>query len=474
MKAPIDKLLADLEHPLTEDEAKRICALGPEVVVVVLMHLSAHLPRNGQAGQAQTGPHTPSSAIPPYEKSTQRRRGKKRGGKPGHAGHRRPRPEDITRRVKHPPLKHCPHCGSTVCKPKRERTRYVEDIPDVQPEVTEHAIPQQWCPSCNKHVEPVVDEAMPKATFGHRVVVLAAWLHYGLAMTLSQVVSLLRGHMHFDVSEGGLVDAWHRLANLLASWYEQIGEEIKASAVLFADETGWRVNTHTHWLWCFTTSHATFYMINRSRGSPALNQFFTESFDGVLVTDFWAAYHAVECADRQVCLAHLLRELASVDERDRSEAWGAFSKKLKRLLRDALRLKARSDLLPAERQQRVLRIHRRLQALLTWESVNADVLRILKRLRRHQDFLFAFLDYEDVTADNNHAEREIRLAVTMRKNSYCNRSDAGASTQGILMSVYRTLKLRGYEPLPTIVDALKTYVRTGQMPPLPGPDVVRG
>ena len=42
------------------------------------------------------------------------------------------------------------------------------------------------------------------------------------------------------------------------------------------------------------------------------------------------------------------------------------------------------------------------------------------------------------------------------------------------MSAYRTLKLRGYEPLPTIVDALKTYVRTGEIPPLPGPNVVRG
>ena len=104
----------------------------------------------------------------------------------------------------------------------------------------------------------------------------------------------------------------------------------------------------------------------------------------------------------------------------------------------------------------------------------ADVQRLLKRRRRHQSFLFAFLDCDDVTADNNHAEREIRLAVTMRKNSYCNRSDAGASTQGILMSVYRTLKLRGYEPLPTIVNALKTYVRTDKMPPLPPPLVARG
>ena len=246
MKAPFDKLLDDVKHPLTQEQAEQIYALGPEAVVAALMHLSAHLPPCEQADQPQTEPHTPSGAIPPYEKPGKRGRGKKPGGKRGHAGHRRPRPKDRTRQVKHPPLKHCPHCGSQVCKPKRERTRYIEDAPDVQPEITEHIIPQHWCPSCSKHVEPVVDEAMPKATFGHRLVVLTAWLHYGLAMALSQVVSLLRGQMHFDVSEGGPVNAWHQLADVLTVWYEQIGEEIKASAVLFADETGWRVRTQTH------------------------------------------------------------------------------------------------------------------------------------------------------------------------------------------------------------------------------------
>ena len=81
-------------------------------------------------------------------------------------------------------------------------------------------------------------------------------------------------------------------------------------------------------------------------------------------------------------------------------------------------------------------------ALLQWESDHADVCRLLKRLRRHQDFVFAFLDYDYVPADNNHAEREIRPAVIMRKTCLCNRSVAGAVTQAILMSIYRTLKRR--------------------------------
>jgi transposase len=55
----------------------------------------------------------------------------------------------------------------------------------------------------------------------------------------------------------------------------------------------------------------------------------------------------------------------------------------------------------------------------------------------------------------------------MRKNSQGNRSGNGANSQTILMSVYRTLKLRSLDPLDTIVSALKTYVATGSFPPLP-------
>ena len=35
------------------------------------------------------------------------------------------------------------------------------------------------------------------------------------------------------------------------------------------------------------------------------------------------------------------------------------------------------------------------------------------------------------------------------------------------MSIHRTLKARALEPMDTIVEALKTYVRTGTLPPLP-------
>ncbi len=47
--------------------------------------------------------------------------------------------------------------------------------------------------------------------------------------------------------------------------------------------------------------------------------------------------------------------------------------------------------------------------------------------------------------------------------------EAGARTQSVLMTVFRTLKRRGYNPSDEVVDALKTAIRTSQLPPLPPP-----
>jgi transposase len=237
---------------------------------------------------------------------------------------------------------------------------------------------------------------------------------------------------------------------------------------LFADETGWRVKGKTWWLWCFTTGELTYYMIDRCRGSPLLRKFFKREFQGILVTDFWGAYNAIACMAKQKCIPHLLRELLRVDKYEKhGKVWACFAKKLRRLLRDAMRLSKHSERTAPDYASKRERIGMRLQELLDrpWKDKNAR--RLIKRLRRHQNELFTFLDHAEVPYDNNTAERAIRPAVIIRKNSYCNRSEAGANMQAVLMSVFRTLKQRGHNPLQILVKALSTYLLTGQMPLLP-------
>ena len=95
-------------------------------------------------------------------------------------------------------------------------------------------------------------------------------------------------------------------------------------------------------------------------------------------------------------------------------------------------------------------------------------------MRKYAEYLLTFLDYDHVPYENNHAERQIRPAVIIRKNSLSNRSDRGAQTQSILMTVYRTLKLRGLNPTKTIANALRTYVVNDKLPSIPDAAIADG
>jgi hypothetical protein len=463
-------------------EAEKIYASGKEAAILALLELAAQKEalqtQNAQLlqrlhqlevnGSSKPSPSTPSGMIPPYEKpSASSRRRKQPGRQKGHPGSRRPPiPEEAINRTETHRLNACPHCHGPVSLLAQTRERFTEDIPEEQPELTRHIQQVGWCATCKKKVVAIVSDALPGATIGNRALVLTSWLHYGLGTTVSHIVQVFGAHFHFPLTPGGLIQMWLRLSQILYPWYLQIIEQARSSAYLHADETGWRVGGVTHWLWCFCNHRLTCYLIHRCRGSPVPAGLFGELFSGILISDFWSAYDKLETAARQVCFVHLFRELEKVAKANQNPEWLAFQKKLARFLRDSLRLDKNDSLCEIDRTTRLLRLHQRLDDLLAAPYLDPDCKRLVARLHKHREHILTFLE-AGIPADNNHGEREIRPAVIIRKNSYGNKSHQGADVQAVMMSIYRTLKLRGHDPLETITAALKHYVLTRQLPPLP-------
>lgn len=454
---------------LTREQAARIVAQGEEAAIFALLELAQMLARAEGKCASVSSPATPSGMIPLHQKPAVKKRAKTPGRKAGHPGSRRQIPDRIDERKSHR-ARCCPHCAGALQRCAATRTRYTEDIPEgIQSVVTEHTLHRDYCPHCKKQVEPKIPDALPGNTIGNRTLTLSAWLHYGLGQTSRHVVDVFNHHLQMKVTPGGLQQQWYRLQEILFPWYEQIQNDALNAAVLHADETGWRVNGKGHWLWCFSYARGTYYLIDQKRGRPVLARFFRRAFNGTLVTDFWGAYNAVVCSKRQVCLAHLLRDLEHVEKyKHPSPQWPEFAKKLRRLIRDGLRLKKQQAVLhQAAYTSRRDRLHQRLDNLIATDWKDKQAARLLKRFRRHRDHLLTFLDDPAVPADNNHGERAIRPAVIIRKNTYGNRSQRGADTQAVLMSVYRTLKQRGHNPLVSITNALSEYLTTGKLPALP-------
>jgi transposase len=410
-------------------------------------------------------PTTPSGMRPVYTKPAARGRKRRPGRKRGHPGEHRPTPDHIDHYEEHR-LSECPHCQAQLGKPIRSYTRIVEDIPPVTPEVTEHTVHGYWCGTCGKIVTAPVTAALPHSALGLNFVVLTAWLHYTIGVSVGNCVKIASALLGFTVSPGGLTQAWKNLARLLEGGYEGIRQQVRTSAVLHADETGWRINGITHWLWAFATSQCCYYLIDRHRGTAVVKAVLGTVFPGILITDFWGAYNALEALAKQKCYFHLFTELVKVDKLTTGPPWRGFRKKLARLLRDAVRLGERRGKMSANRyERRKGRLHRRLDELIAAPWTDRHARRLVKRLRRHRTEMLTFLDHLNVSPYNNHAEQQMRVAVHTRKVSQQNRSLIGAKTHAILLSHFRTAQLQKLHPLHYVMQLAREALAARKSPP---------
>jgi hypothetical protein len=118
-----------------------------------------------------------------------------------------------------------------------------------------------------------------------------------------------------------------------------------------------------------------------------LQKFFLDAFDGVRVRDFWAPYDALTVGDHQCSLVHLLRELEKVDKHNQSDTWQAFAKKLRRMVRDGIRLRKRADFTPEAYRSRIQCLDRRLIEMAEETYDDSDAQRLAKRLSKYRQHL---------------------------------------------------------------------------------------
>jgi transposase len=440
--------------PVTRDEAAAILELPRQQAIDAILELAQKAEKFDQLCGAAS-PTGPSGMTPVYLKKPAKKHRKKPGQKKGHPGVGRKRPEKVDHYKDHR-LGSCPQCHSPLGKPINNYKRYTVDIPPVEPEVTEHTVHGYWCSDCKKTVYPKVCEAMPNSTLGLTLLIMTAWLHYWVGMSVRNIVKLLATFWAFEVSPGGLTQAWNNLAAMLKPLYDDIGKKIQNAAVLNADETGWRISGITHWLWCFVTDTWCYFVIDKSRGSPVIKRAIGKFFAGVLICDFWGAYNKICTLATQRCFYHLLTELEKVDKSNKSCDWKTFRKKLARLVMDAVRLdENKASLNSTVFNRRKMKLYHRLDQLIESPRQDKDVNRLIKRLIRHRNELFTFLDYDAVSAYNNHAEQQIRKPVTTRKISQQNRSGRGAEAHAIFMSLFSSAELQGQNPVEKVLSDAK-------------------
>src|SRR5262249_7560007 len=158
-----------------------------------------------------------------------------------------------------------------------------------------------------------------------------------LGISLGKTRDLLHDFFGLTISRPGLLGHLRWGGQLFAPVVDELLELLRRSPVVQGDETGWRIDGHPAWAWCFRDPRLAMVLIDRHRRRDGLIRVLGESFAGTLVSDFYAAYNGLDCA-KQRCLVHLLRELARLREELPWQSVRAFIRPLIELFQDAIQL----------------------------------------------------------------------------------------------------------------------------------------
>jgi transposase len=371
---------------------------------------------------------------------------------------RRPAPEEVDE-VHEAPLPDGCECGGEI-ELDRIAHQYQEELPELRPIRRRFDIGVGHCRGCGRRHQgrhPLqTSDALGAAAsmLGPGAVALATQLGKELGLSPAKVSQLLGEQFGISITPGGVVGAIARQARSLEPTYGALVEGVRTSRVVAPDETGWRVDASKAWLWAFVGDGVTAYLIAAGRGYEQAVEVLGADFDGVLERDGWAPYRRFALADHQSCLAHLLRRTSEMIA-DSVAGQARIPHTSRRLLLDALELREHrsAGLGDAALAGEVAALEGRLDALLGRNPTHRPNQRLLRHLATEREHLLTFLTHPGVEATNWRAEQAIRPAVVNRKSWGGNRSWRGARTQQVTMSVIRTARQQGADPIELMAAA---------------------
>lgn len=387
---------------------------------------------------------------------------RKRGAPKGHPGWSRRKPDHIDKTIHVPAPEICPHCDCTDLKRLEEFKEHLQEDIILQPRtlVTNFKHQQAWCPSCNRAVIKAAEGELLNCSIGPVTKAAAVFLRYGLRIPYRKVQELFQVFFNMDFVPASAMAFDRTATDKGAPLYNDLKEKLRTATSVHADETSWRQDGVGHYVWYGGNDDLAVFHIDRHRSSEVAQSLLGSKFEGVLNTDGYAAYNAVNAKQRQSCLAHLIRKAKEIQKeillkkaRFRDQRAIRFCDSISKMFKKACELNRKTsqgDIQSGRSRERIKRLYSLLKSICLIPLDDAAAESFRKRLldpNREYHRLFTFLKYYDVQPTNNQAEQSIRNMVIFRKISFGTRSQEGSRSHSVLPSLILTAKRQEHHPL---------------------------
>jgi transposase len=300
--------------------------------------------------------------------------------------------------------------------------------------------------------EPRIPGVTPRCEYGLEILVVLAFLVYIIGISLDKACAVLGFFCQLPLAKSQADALLRQLARHWEGEFDILCDLIAHAAVVYMDETGWKIGSAGCSLWAFASQLQRVFLFGCHKDDETLDQMLPpDVFDGIGVSDDAAVYRD-RFVQGQKCWAHLLRKaikLALLYPRKRK--YQRFLDGLLALYHDAKRAAADGRLGEAGRRQRVAELEERLCHLCRpyqWRDRRGlppherDFSKLVDELVRLllAEELFTFVRVPEVEATNNSSERRLRGPAQDRKAGRTNQTAAGAQRRSVIVSVLESLR----------------------------------
>jgi transposase len=388
-----------------------------------------------------------NSSQPPSKDqkgSLPKERRKRRHGPPlGHAKHERKfvaQPDQVVD-IR---AQGCSNCQADLSAEagRLVKVNQISELPEASAHVIEVRQYEVVCAQCHQaQVEaPPVGLELERA-FGARLEATVVYYRQEQHMSYERTQKAL-GDLHgMTISQGGIDEIMQRAGKAALQQEAALQEALRQSRVIYCDETSCRVDGANWWEWVFCTAKTVLHVIRFNRSVDVIHTVMGQHQAEVWVSDCLLAQLKAPARQRQLCLAHQLRNLQAVVDAHPHSFW---AQAMQALFRAAIHLHHQRLHLPA--QQFCLQVAR-LERLCNWLLLRSlsppQAQKLQRRYQSHRTHLFVCLYRTDVEPTNNVSERALRPSVIHRKVTGGFRSEWGAKAYAALASVIDTAELSG-------------------------------
>jgi len=355
--------------------------------------------------------------------------GCKIGGQEGHPRQERAAftPEDVDRII---PYELSPAQARGLIPLEEWLVLQQVDLTDKLYVVTEHRARQYLNPRTGRIViAPLPDPVKAAGLVGPKLSALATYQKGACHMSYTTIQRFWEEVLGIPISRSQLVKVIQKASAAFAPPYAELRAALVQQAYVGVDESGHPDRGQDLWTWCFRAPRFTFFHIDPSRGSQVLKAILTETFGGIVGSDYFSAYrkYMADCQTLvQFCWAHLIREIRFLAEHpDRSlQLWGhkllSWVRKLFATWHRAARLTAVGF------ARSMARIRRGFLQASRRPPPRAEAQTLADRFRgRQADNYFRFLTTPGIEPTNNQTEQAIRHIVIDRHITQGTRGQRG-------------------------------------------------